>query len=1669
MAGLSLTNTDTPAIAAGVNNVNSIKTKAINTTPDAAAAAHDFITANPGASAGLTTAVSKLPSVNPTMPALAQIAQMDQQSSSASAAKTALTTPQVQAANHSFAMKLWGVVKEASRDAVAIGQFPWETIQSSLRQDIGNWKASDNPSFFDILKKKNPMDVLRQTTLGQDLIQGFSKTGSNLDPMGNGIFPGGTVAKAARDAGNKNWSVNGEPASPGNVFANGIGLDPSSTTYKVTTAITDLIAQLKLDPTIVAGKAIREGKAITEAGKTKEVITAAKNVQADASRVSTLNQINQLKSELDSFGDTVLKAKATSAKGVAEGAAATVNAPSKLVHATDPEILDLTNKIAQAKDARSGVVQIKDAIQAHHDEFQKTITKGDNIANPYADRLQQAKDNLKAFDTTIKALSKQIAPLEDGRRKASAVLARAMDSHAEDLVAKSQAKLEGVAAEQSVLKNRLSAALENLAGIASDPRGVEVDYNKVADLVSGRYGEPLVQHLINSKNPIDIWRDLKRSIPIEAAVAISKSQTREDVLSALAPLIGGKIEGGLPLTAAAKITANVDGVVHQMLPNWVKDTVVKSGDKIQSLTSFVPKGSVYHLDDTNALVHAVENYGRYMKLPKDTIDGLLNKIITAESNSTKGMVASKELFNAIFNNYEGGLNKFQKDALFESTRIFDGGKTGMQAYWASRHAAGAHLDFIINGGKKVTLKGPHLESELLNSTIFLPSPDEMKKIVSMLSKTKTSAAARAVAKSGMEMWRTSKLLRPAYMVRNLMEMQVRQYLQGSPSFIQTPMASLAMIAGKSDGSAWRKMLSQMEQYSGDALGYKWSSVATPAEDAVVNKAMEEYQNILASNIGSADSRMGHVAALQGFAPIEFGHPKFFTGHAFELKKLSGDTVAKILAGKLTPEIKADIKSGKSFEDSVTDYFFKGPGKTAMDKLAATRPDSKALFNTRDGIKQYIFDAENGVQARVDEMTGGIPALYNLVQNGSAMLNSGKVIRLSSDPLEQRQLAADLKRAFSNSQELKGVKVNVRLSDAAREMDNSFATKGTQHISDAVDAWFRTNNKFEKVVSMGPEYRVEYWRQIAKFAPSLDAKSLETLQSNIDKSLLGIRVDGKAIGKNNIAYKTIMDAPGNGPLSLDVAHGWAADKAADHVKGMFYDAYNHRNIFHATRFAVPFGQAWWDTLERWGQLGKENPLQTYKAAVVLNKLENDPNTSAVYSAFGVTGYDPNQGFIQQDPLTGAKKVYIPILGTVLSYLTQATSGVKTEGTPFQIATNPIGLNFALGGGSLAPGVGPMISLPAQTVIPSNWWNGLPPAVQGLVFPFGKPQDVAAGISSSLMPAWAAKLTNLFSNGTSSQATTVSTLRPVMDYLASGGGYDIMNPNDQQRLIDDSTKFARFFGAWQGITQAILPTSPLLSALTKSGDSTVVAQASIYAHFQNLVNTTDKGDYYKAVRDTLDTYGVNNVYALITNTKGGTPPTTDAYNFLAKNPDVAKKYQDVFSLFFPGGGFSQALYQQQTKSGQRVKLNASQVEQQANYLLYMAAKDQIDVNNADDPTARQDALNNLKETFGGSVPARVIAGASTRYANPAQYMINQITQAVKEPKLAATPAGQAAIDYLYLRSQALQDAADNGLKSLSGNAMADTRQTLRDNAAEIDKHYNGEFAIMFQSVFESEVRN
>ena len=53
--------------------------------------------------------------------------------------------------------------------------------------------------------------------------------------------------------------------------------------------------------------------------------------------------------------------------------------------------------------------------------------------------------------------------------------------------------------------------------------------------------------------------------------------------------------------------------------------------------------------------------------------------------------------------------------------------------------------------------------------------------------------------------------------------------------------------------------------------------------------------------------------------------------------------------------------------------------------------------------------------------------------------------------------------------------------------------------------------------------------------------------------------------------------------------------------------------------------------------------------------------------------------------------------------------------------------------------------------------------------------------------------------------------------------------------------------------------------------------------------------------------------------------------------------------------------------------------------------------------------------------------------------------------------------------MEDVKAMGYKTLKGAAVAEQRQQLRDYATAIDKHYGGNFALMFQSVFQNEVRD
>jgi hypothetical protein len=61
------------------------------------------------------------------------------------------------------------------------------------------------------------------------------------------------------------------------------------------------------------------------------------------------------------------------------------------------------------------------------------------------------------------------------------------------------------------------------------------------------------------------------------------------------------------------------------------------------------------------------------------------------------------------------------------------------------------------------------------------------------------------------------LTRPAYIIRNIGEEQVRMFLLGNISFYNSPMAAIAMALGKDNGPAWRRILNSQDEFKHNVL------------------------------------------------------------------------------------------------------------------------------------------------------------------------------------------------------------------------------------------------------------------------------------------------------------------------------------------------------------------------------------------------------------------------------------------------------------------------------------------------------------------------------------------------------------------------------------------------------------------------------------------------------------------------------------------------------------------------------------------------------------------------------------------------------------------------------------------------------------------------------------
>ena len=1267
----------------------------------------------------------------------------------------------------------------------------------------------------------------------------------------------------------------------------------------------------------------------------------------------------------------------------------------------------------------------------------------------------------------------------------------------------------------------MDEALAKQLKLADDMDKMSWNPEAIAAFLSGKASSAAIDTLANMDNWEDVYAIGKKAgkrggFDVEQSKAIAAAGSREEVLAAIAPYIAdGKVVANV-LETGTRVGSTVRDIADSVITTGFKtkinsvtglaargiaklpyiDKVAKTLSVIQngaskaktSLTrgynTVVPGGTMIHSADKDGLIDAIYGFGRATNVPEDVISKLVTEVAYSDNASEIGYIASARLFDEIF---KANLGKkgIDEETLRAATRVFQNGNAKMGRYWAERHAQGAKLDYVIAGDKTVTIRGPHLESEYLNNVVFLPPAKDILEIISFVGRSGKlgKEAVTALDFATNTVWKRMVLIRPAYIIRNIAEMQIRVMGTGHVSFFNNPVVALGMWLGRSESaSAWRRLIDRLDPYRNTIAGTNFKLASAEEEfaaEVLAHDAANSYiQSQAIRGVSSMDRDTNIAMRLSGFDTIEFGHEsgRWWEGLASEIRILSNSVAGRVVA-----------RTTKGNEQAGVDFILRGGGKEQWDEFTRLqKPEIRDWLRTDEGAMTYLFTGKNkkgeltSVRARVDEASGrggeASQAIKNLIAFGkidadgfalsvpkgsagaaNSIKNASRVDKTGKTIKDVNQEFADiLRKNFDGKGDWDGLSMNVPVVRFGRKYDREQMGR----LAGVSDAFFDIAVRFEKASTMGPEWRQKYWDAIYDIAIALDSEAAASLANVAKSSLSPLKSwKGEPIGSQHKVWGAFKLAKGDGSVTLAQAHEYASTVASRHVRDLFYDASRKRLLFHQLRLIAPFGQAWEDTIKAWGKIALNNPMEVYKVQKVLNWLTS-PESSALYQLTDAKDYyDPNQGFLYTDPLDGQRKFFLPFMATGLNFLSNLALGKSATAGPYAVSTTPQSLNFAFASGSVMPGVGPGLSMGLATLdsYGPNPLKLLTPGLRELaykiIYPFGEPNFKTGFLESFLPGNWRRILAPVMPDEAYAAA-----FAPTMNYLASGGNYNLDERNDQERLITDTSTFAKFFTVMRGIFGAVSPFQLQFTGITTLEEGNTLLNTALYNDFRQL-EVAAAGDKNKAYNDFFDTYSPNLVFAIISSSTGG-PTNLFTYEAIKDDPSIVTDYGDVYGYAYPGGGYSVEMYRQQQRMGNKVKFKPRELMERATLIRYYAAKDTLlarSIGEDWDSETFNEANESLRESFSGlGLVFKFDTYRDTRIAD-------QLNRMAVDPRFEDSDAVAGLRDYLFLRQKALDDS---GRKSLDNKASLPEREWLAGQALEIIKR-NPEFQNMFYAFFKKEL--
>ena len=1284
-------------------------------------------------------------------------------------------------------------------------------------------------------------------------------------------------------------------------------------------------------------------------------------------------------------------------------------------------------------------------------------------------------------------------------------------------------KLKGVMdLEMQIGKRRhMAELLKADTGLISGIGGTPVaDITKANKYLLGKRFAVVARLIANESSPSRISRLFGDKLDMDVVRELTDAGTADDVLRVLRRNLGlGDTDPSLARSALLKANVAIESMQPIIkLSTPVSQKMLAQVERMENaLTRVVVRSVILPLDDLDRLSKGLRDWMSVVKIPENIIDETIDELVKATGTTTRSVKAirSKIVQDAFTKAHVELVNRHAKGnpellkILEDQMRIAGDVKNIDTKYIFDSKIPADRQGVMISDGTTHEMIGAAYAHQFLDSVVRLPDTKPIVRALERYMKAGPLVDARANGKAFADevasVWKTTQLaFRISYMLRNVGEMQFRQYLSGHDTLLNHPIGYIAMLMADPNGSAWQKFASTWAKYENDILG---NSFKNPQAAKAATVAIDEHLRQMSRRVSAGDARSTDVKVRmigRIYKVIKNSDANYHEALATSLARFDVDDIMQLVAKADTDAAKNAIvdklianevvKINNVDRTDILKEIYEASRVTVQNRkvsdfatLFLINPKLEFSYDNlnRENIYNWMFDPNSAASyenALVNLMGTGEKGIYirKLLADGVVVVPGKKgdeVIRMPRYRDMNKYEDMDAADKAFKAQLVKHFTPEEMPGGRAIYADTKtlMAAEGKQ-LQNAVNAFFEISAKLENLVNFGPEYRMAYWDYIGRYAPAMSVADLYTLQANAFKTLAKIKVSGKVVGKKHPTLSIINreirkrendPIKSKGIMSIDNVNDTAARQASLYVKDLFYNANNQIDAANKLRLIFPFVQAWGNTIRKWGELGVQNPTKVIRFAKGFDSLTK-PGSGAIYDLTN-TNYDEEQGFFYKDEF-GTQRFRYPLSG-LFGGFAGMTQG-KFPKDALNLTAPVQSLNLAFGSVNPGfPGLGPAISTPflisgkSQAFGPTYDW------MRDILFPFGEPGGKGVGgLPQILLPAWFNKSFLYLIND---QTMVERGVKDWAGYLASTQDYgDNPFANDASRtaLFADAESMSRWVGLLTSLFQSIAPATPSQDVLarikTPENKYNFISQTVLYKAWDEI-SKANPGNYPEAVAQFMDKFGKENILPIISGSTKSITGTEDAWSFLNKNPQMADKYAtkdaDVIPYFFPGGETAVSYYNWQSATGRREKLSTEEIAAAAEELVYKLELSQIGKEQAENTysdvwyTEQVIALNKV---YGNAPTSNVITGRQeARAAN--------VGKALKEEAFKMSPIYSETKEFYAAYNHAMQQLSINRVTpnpDLGSSAPLNTRYReelqLLGNKLMLE---NPAFSRMYYSVF------